>query len=206
MISLVQALKKQKSSATDPSSPGIVLTNAGELWWWPEGKRGLSPLTRHGIPMSSAVHYGRRYDPKQNSIPENRCPAEHVQYIFEKALPAMVSSTAKIDVIAVGDVAEDVERYLDNDDIWAKVGGQLSSLAILGGFYNMADSKCEGFKKFMKEVWCSCAHILPSGQFANPAALTASSSIPAGQQPAWYAPFWTRWWFGGWLCVRLSDV
>ncbi|KAK3330604.1 Arb2 domain-containing protein [Apodospora peruviana] len=151
MVGLVQELKKQQASATDSTAPGVILANPGELWWWPEGKRALSPSLRHGIPMTSAVHLGRYYEPNRNAIPENRTPAEHVRYIFDKVVPAMVPVSAKIDVIAVGDVAEEVEAYLNNDAAWAEIADRMNSLALLGSFYSGDKFKCEGFKAFMRK-------------------------------------------------------
>ena len=152
MVSLVREIKKQQTSAYDPSPPGIILANSGELWWWPEGQRGLTPRDRHNIPMSSAVHYGRYYDPSKNAIPANRTPADHVRYVFEEIVPAKAHKWAKLDVIAVGDAADEVEKYLNDDDVWSKVGDRMNSMVTLGGFYDMAEFKCEGFKTFMKEV------------------------------------------------------
>ncbi|KAK3363300.1 Arb2 domain-containing protein [Lasiosphaeria hispida] len=151
MIDLVKAIKEQKASASDPSPPGIVIANMGELWWWPEGHRALTPTGRHDIPMSSAVHWGRYHDDAKNGIPENRTPLEHASHIFEKVLPTMMGKEAKLDVIAVGAAADDVETYLNDDKVWAKVGGKMNSMAVLGGFYDLACFKCEGFKTFMKE-------------------------------------------------------
>ncbi|KAK3355264.1 Arb2 domain-containing protein [Neurospora tetraspora] len=151
MMNMVKALKQQKSSATDDAAPGIILANPGNLWWWPEGKKGLSEFARHQIPGSSLVHWGWHHDPERNTIPENANPTEHVKYIFEKVVPQFVSEKAKIDVIALGDMADEVEQYLDNDDVWAKIGHRLNALVVLGGFYDMREANCQGFKKFVDQ-------------------------------------------------------
>ncbi|KAK4136941.1 hypothetical protein BT67DRAFT_398629 [Trichocladium antarcticum] len=152
VLSLVDALKTQRSSATDPTPPGLVLANPGELWWWPEGGCGLNPTARHRVPMSSAVHLGRYHDPESNEIEGNRSVKEHVRCVFESvAMGDLVRKGVKLDVIAVGDVADEVEEYLDDDEVWGEVSGMMGSLVVLGGFYNSANFKCEGFAKFMKE-------------------------------------------------------
>ncbi|KAK4239149.1 hypothetical protein C8A03DRAFT_32764 [Achaetomium macrosporum] len=152
VLGLVQGLKAQQSSAADPAPPGVVLANTGELWWWPEGTRGLTPIERHQVPMSSAVNYGRRHDPKTNEVPGNRTVAEHVKGVFEAVVMGnMLNKEAKVDVIAVGDAADVVEAYLDDDKVWEKVGGRLGCLVVMGGFYSSANFKCEGFRQFMKE-------------------------------------------------------
>jgi hypothetical protein len=161
VLSFVQALKAQQSSATDPSPPGIILTNPGELWWWPEGKRGLTPTGRHSIPFSSAVHYGVYHDPDKNEIPENRTIAEHVACVLESVVETLVNKMAKLDVIAIGDVAEAVEEYLNDHAVWERIGHRMNTLVVLGGFYNSANFKCEGFKQFMSEVCCLVRRLAP---------------------------------------------
>lgn len=154
MVNMVKALKQQKSSATDDAAPGIILANPGNLWWWPEGKKALSEFARHQIPGSSLVHWGWHHDPKRNTIPENADHTEHMKYIFEKVVPQFVNDKTTIDIIALGDMSDEVEQYLDNDDVWAKVGHKLNALVVLGGFYDMREAVCEDFKKFMDRVIC----------------------------------------------------
>jgi hypothetical protein len=152
MVGFLKALLKQPSSATDRSPPGIILANPGELWWWPEGKKGLTPSARLRIPMASAVHVARVYKHGENIIPENANPKEHVRYIFEKVLPEFVGKEAKMDIITIGETAEEVEMYLNNEEVWGRVGRQMNSMVVLSGFYSSENFVCEGFKKFMKEV------------------------------------------------------
>ncbi|KAK4041973.1 Arb2 domain-containing protein [Parachaetomium inaequale] len=153
VLGLIAALNTQRSSAADPSPPAIVLANAGELWWWPEGGHGLTPVARHGVPMASAVHLGRYHDAKVNEIPGNRTVREHVRGVFEAVVlgGGMVREEAKVDVIALGDTADEVEGYLDDDRVWEKVGRRLGCLVTLGSCYSSKEFKCEGFKRFMAE-------------------------------------------------------
>lgn len=152
MANIVKALKQQKSSATDDAAPGIILTNPGCLFWWPEGKKGLTNFARHQIPGSSLVHWGWHHDPETNTIPENADHREHVKYIFEKVVPQFVDHNAKIDVIALGDMSDIVQTYLDNDDVWAKIGHKMNAMVVLGGFYDMREAVCQGFKTFLDRV------------------------------------------------------
>jgi hypothetical protein len=153
VVGLVNALAKQRTSATVPTPPGLVIANPGELWWWPEGGRGLTPIERHRVPMASAVHYGRYHDPKVNEVPGNRTVAEHVKGVFETVvMGGMLNKEAKVDVIVIGDVASEVEGYLNDDAVWEKVAGKLNSLVIMGGFYSSKEFKCEGLKQFIKQV------------------------------------------------------
>jgi hypothetical protein len=174
VLSLIDALKTQQSSATDSNPPGVILANPGELWWWPEGGCGLTPTGRHRVPMSSAVHLGRYHDREANEVPGNRTVAEHVRCVFESVvMGGLVGEGAKLDVIAVGDVADEVEAYLNDEKVWGEVGGKMNCLVVLGGFYNSAKFKCERFAKFMKEV---CFHSVPDS-FYTPYANVASSEL-----------------------------
>jgi hypothetical protein len=178
MVGFVKALQEQKSSSSDDSPPGVVLANMGELWWWPDGPRGLTFQGRQGIPMSSSVHTERVYAKGENTVPGNKNAEEHVRYIFEEVLPNMVSTSAKLDIIAIGASAEEVESYLNNDNVWAKVGGQLNSMAVIGGFYDFSRFVCEGFTTFMKEVGS------PTMQSSRPLlTFTARSSLHSGRLP-----------------------
>ncbi|KAH6630485.1 Arb2 domain-containing protein [Chaetomium sp. MPI-SDFR-AT-0129] len=156
VLNFITALHdQQQCSATDPTSPAVVLTNTGELWWWPEGGRGLTHVERHFIPMSSAVSLGRFHNAKANEIPGHRSVAEHLRAVFDLVLAGGaeglgVKKEAKLDIIALGDTADEVQTYLDDDEVWKKVGGRLSSLSMLGSFYDR-EAKSDGFKKFLEE-------------------------------------------------------
>jgi hypothetical protein len=155
VVGLAEAVGKLRcgDGDGDGSPPGFVLANAGELWWWPEGGRGLTPVERHRVPMASAVHVGRYHDPKINEVPGHRTVVEHVRGVFEALVDGgLVNGGAKLDVIAVGDTADEVEKYLDDDEVWAKIGARLGCLVILGGCYSSKNFKCEDFKQFMKKV------------------------------------------------------
>ncbi|KAK4125268.1 hypothetical protein N657DRAFT_633134 [Parathielavia appendiculata] len=179
VLGFVEALNKQQSSATDPAPPGLVIANPGELWWWPEGGRGLNPIERHRVPMASAVHYGRYHDPKVNEVPGNRTVSEHVKGVFETVVMGdMVSKEAKVDVIVIGDVATEVEGYLNDDTVWERIGGKLNCMAILGGSYSSKYFKCEAFKQFMKKR--ARAYIIHHTHLGSPVAGAGGNPGAAG--------------------------
>lgn len=154
VVGLARALRSQRASATDQTPPGLVVANPGELWWWPEGKHGLTQVDRHRIPLASAVHGGRKHIPEMNEIPENRNAVEHVKSVFEKVIlgDGFVRPDAKIDIITVGDTAGIVETYLDDDAVLDRLGGRLNSIVILGGTHSSKELKTERFKQFLREV------------------------------------------------------
>ncbi|KAB5560241.1 Arb2 domain-containing protein [Coniochaeta sp. 2T2.1] len=148
MVSAIEAI--QKGEAGD--NAGIVLTNPGQLWWWPEGKRGLTPRDRFGISIQSAVHRGREYDARLNVIPGHETIGRHVKSVFEEVLGKMTRSDAKLAVVAVTDVADEVERYLDNEETWRKWEDRMECLALLSNLYGSTEPiKCEDFKRFLAE-------------------------------------------------------
>ncbi|KUI73415.1 hypothetical protein VM1G_08727 [Cytospora mali] len=135
----------------DDGSPGIVLANTGELWWWPEGKRGLSPRQSQAVPMKSCVHLGRFYDAAVNAVPENVYVDQHVECVFKSILdnPDLVGAGAEIQVVGVADGAVAAETYLHHN--WERWVDRIGCLAMLGSGVDDASLKSEGFRGFLKE-------------------------------------------------------
>lgn len=149
VLSVVQAIQ-----AADPwGRVGVVIANPGQLWWWPEGKKGLTLSGRFGVAMQSAVHYGRAYDARLNAVPGHETVGRHVKSVFEEVLGRVARRDARLAVVAVTDVADEVERYLDDDETWKVWGPRMESLSLLGNFYGTTeDIKCDAFKTFLTEV------------------------------------------------------
>jgi hypothetical protein len=149
MLSVVAAIR----AADKSGSVGVVIANPGQLWWWPEGGRGLTPAGRFAVPMRSAVHRGRAYDARLNAIQGHETVGRHVASVFGEVLGGgVVREDAKLAVVAVTDVADEVEKFLDDEENWKRWGRKMESLALLGNFYGVGGVKCEGFAKFLKEV------------------------------------------------------
>lgn len=158
MVGVVKALMRQgwgemkKPEKDDDGGPGIVLANTGELWWWPEGGRGLTARQSQAVPMKSCVHWGRFYDAAANAIPGNEGVDQHVESVFESVLgnPELVSAGIDIQVLGVGDGAVAAARYLDRN--WGRWAGRVGCLAMLGAGVDAASVESEGFRVFLKEV------------------------------------------------------
>ncbi|KAI1140783.1 Arb2 domain-containing protein [Hypoxylon sp. FL0543] len=144
MVSIVSELLKQRSSPSDPSPPGVILANMGELIWWPGGNRTLSRSAFNATPMKSAVHIGSTYT-KENQVPGNETFMRHVNYIFEEVIPHFVNESAGIDVVGVGDGADTVERYLDLFPVWETWKKRINCLALVGGLHPIWELKNEDF-------------------------------------------------------------
>lgn len=192
MVSVVSALRQQRSSAADAPPPGIVLANTGQLLWWepPRHRQGQKQhqdqdqdqtqtqvqkqaaraMTRIGFdtaPMRSAVHEGTLVNldaaetgtgtetetgGRRNRIPGNGDVAEHVRYVFETVVPGLVPARAKLDIVAVGDAADAVERYFDWGATWSRWRDRIGCFANVGGYYPSWEVKCEGFRRFLRDV------------------------------------------------------
>ncbi|KAI0138027.1 Arb2 domain-containing protein [Hypoxylon sp. NC0597] len=144
MVSIVTELLKQRSSPSDPSPPGIILANMGELIWWPGGNRTLSRSAFDATPMKSAVHNGNQFS-KKNEVPGNETFMRHVNHIFDTVIPHFVNERAGIDIIGVGDGADTVERYLDLFPVWEIWKKRINCLALVGGLHPIWELKNEEF-------------------------------------------------------------
>lgn len=152
LVSVVKALLQQQCSPADPSAPGIILANLGELIWWPEGKRTLNRFAFDGTPMPSAAHLGNYIDARVNCVPGHETPAAHVKRIFEDVVPMFANETAGMDVIGLGDGADVVESYLNCYATWERVGHRINCFASVGGQYPAWEVKCDGLREFLKDV------------------------------------------------------
>ncbi|KAI0449469.1 Arb2 domain-containing protein [Xylaria acuta] len=151
LLSAVKVLLQQRCSPADPATPGVILANMGELIWWPEGGRTLSKFAFDWAPMRSAVHIGNFVDPKVNHVPGNENFGAHVKYIFEKVVPDFVDPAAGLDIVGLGDGADVVETYLNNDATWERVGDRINCFASVGGHFPIHELKCGGLLKFLED-------------------------------------------------------
>lgn len=149
MVSVVKDILRQATSAVNPSPPGIILANTGELWWWPEGKKALSPVSAVAVPRRSMVHHGRVNNPKLHSIPKNKDPEAHIRYVLNEVVPALVSSTARLDIIGIGLGADHATKTLDDPSTWSAIGHRLSTLSLLGGTTDIIELSHGPFKEFL---------------------------------------------------------
>ncbi|ROW16405.1 hypothetical protein VPNG_02784 [Cytospora leucostoma] len=158
----------------DEDAPGIVLANTGELWWWPEGRRGLTARQSQAVPMKSCVHWGRFYDAAVNAIPGNASVDQHVACVFGSVLdnPDLVARDAMIQVVGVADGAVAAGGFLDRN--WGHWKDRVGCLAMLGFGVDVASLQSEDFRGFLKEksrLYITCQEPLDtviSGPDGNP--------------------------------------
>lgn len=147
-----------KDNDNDEDAPGIVLANTGELWWWPEGRRGLTARQSQAVPMKSCVHWGRFYDAAVNAIPGNESVDQHVACVFGSVLdgPDFVARNATVQVVGVADGAVAVVGFLARN--WGHWEDRVGCLAMLGSGVDAASLQSEGFRGFLREV-SSTSHL-----------------------------------------------
>jgi hypothetical protein len=152
IIPVVRAVKLQKGSCSDDTSPGILLANMGQTCWWPEGQRAITVTANSAVPLPSLVHRGVEHVPSVHDIPGNKSPEEHVKYVFNEVLLFSASDEATVDIIATGESCEIVERFLDGEEAWNIWGNRISALVLLGPVYDSEGLKNENLKDFMEIV------------------------------------------------------
>ncbi|KAF7547634.1 hypothetical protein G7046_g8943 [Stylonectria norvegica] len=135
MVSVVRALQEQASSPTNFSPPGVVLANMGQRYWWPEGNRALTITASADIPLPSIVHAGRKYVPSLNDIPGSETANKHLETIFQKLGSDWAADHTMIDVVAIGESCDIIEKFLDNPGNWETWGSRLSSMVLIGSVY-----------------------------------------------------------------------
>ena len=166
MVSVVREIRRQKSTASDPSPPGVVLANTGELYWWPRGQRALTVSDSAAVPLPSLVHAGVKYVDGVNDVPGNRNPEEHVAYVFDEVLRTMMSKDCRVSVVAIGQSCELVARFLDSTAAWERWCEHLDAALLLGTVYPVEDLANDALKTFLARV--RLATSFPPPLHANP--------------------------------------
>ncbi|KAL2885995.1 Autophagy-related protein 29 [Ceratocystis lukuohia] len=151
LVSLVKSLAKQQSAPNDSNPPGIIIANIGGNWWWPEGKRALSPAMAQAIPLASSVFNGREYDAELNAVPQLETWKRHLHYLMNTAVPSLIAHDTLIDVIAVGDAVDGFLEYLNDETTWALNKDRLNAGAFMGGAF-FTDSINVGLSNFLAQM------------------------------------------------------
>lgn len=152
MLSVVQALAKQRASPHDAEPPCVLLANMGQRFWWPEEQRALTIEDAADIPLPSLVHTGWKYSKELNEIPGSESPDAHMATIFNKVLD--VNKNAKIDIIAIGQSCEVVLGFFEDKENWAQWGRRLSSMLFMGTVFRTDSLINDEFKDFLANVSC----------------------------------------------------
>lgn len=150
MVSVVREIQKQACSKTDPSPPGIIIANPGEVYWWLEGSRSLTVSDSASIPLPSLVHSGRQYV-KENIVSGHETSERHVEAVFS-TLSAMMKSDTKISLVAIGQSCDLIMKFLDSEENWKAWQGNLDSMLLLGTVYPVDHLKNDRLRDFLEKV------------------------------------------------------
>ena len=148
-------------SSKDGADTAIVIANLGQLLWYRRGQRAVTMASWNGLPRKSGVRGPMRIDPVKNHIPENEDVKAHVKSVFE-VVGKMASDDAVIDVIGLGDGAEEAVEYLDQN--WMRWETKVRTICVGMGFVWTVGSllKNEKFRDFWGRVWFTLMSILHS--------------------------------------------
>lgn len=100
-LNLVQALQRGPAATSDDEVPGIIIANPGQLHWYRGGSRAVTFTEWQNLPRESAVHEPFQVDAVKNRIPDNSNFREHITYIFDHVLPAVLREETKLDIIGM---------------------------------------------------------------------------------------------------------
>lgn len=104
----------------DGHDTAIVIANLGQLLWHRRGQRALTMASWNALPRMTGVSPPVRIDSVKNHILCNYDVKEHITSVFE-AVAKLAGEDVKIDIIGVGEGAEESVKYLDDHwGLWEK--------------------------------------------------------------------------------------
>ncbi|CAK7273446.1 hypothetical protein SEPCBS57363_005656 [Sporothrix epigloea] len=153
MVRRIRGPEAVNSAATNKTAlPAVLITNPGELFWWPDAQRSLSLHAIEGMPRPSAAHLAPRIFSGQNTIPDHETADAHVASVFRDLLTRDgATSPARITAIGVAGGADALETFLDDPERWRRWGPYIDSLVVLGGLYEEQHIKTDTFRKFLRQ-------------------------------------------------------
>ena len=143
-------------SREDGVDTAIVIANLGQLVWYRRGQRAMTIASWNALPRKTGVGFQMRIDAVKNHIPGNGSTKEHVKSVFEEVLGKLARQDAVIDLIGVGEGAEEAVGYLDKN--WKHWEGKVRAICVgLGFIWRVGDDMTnENFLDFWSKVNFLC--------------------------------------------------
>ena len=110
-LEFIHAVQSEK----DGADTAIVIANLGQLVWYRRGERAMTIASWNALPRKTGVGNPMRIDAVKNHVPGNASIKEHVKSVFEEALGKLAKQAVGIDVIGVGEGAEEAVKYLEQN-------------------------------------------------------------------------------------------
>ena len=138
-------------SGKDGADTAIVIANLGQLLWNRRGQRAMTMATWNSLPRKTGVSGPTRIDAIKNHIPGNEGVREHVASVFA-AVEKLAKGDVAIDIIGIGEGAEEVVEYLDQ--YWERWEGKVRAMCVGVGFvWSVGDQVRNGrFMEFWSKV------------------------------------------------------
>ena len=139
-------------SRDDSTDTAIVIANLGQLVWYRRGQRAMTIASWNALPRKTGVGNPMRIDPVNNHVLGNRNIKEHVNSVFEEVLGKLARQDAAIDLIGLGEGAEEAVGYLDQH--WKHWASRLTAICVGVGFvWRVGDEiRDEKFMEFWGKV------------------------------------------------------
>ena len=132
----------------DGKDIGIMVANPGQLLWYRRGQRAMTMESWNGLPRKTGVSDPMRIDPVKNYVPGNKDVQHHVANCFD-AIAELAIKDVKIDIAAVGEGAECVARYLDQN--WERWESNIQAMCVGVGFLWRMEQ--ESFNEKFMQFW-----------------------------------------------------
>ncbi len=152
MLSVVEAIRSFPTSSEGSHSPGIILANMGQLYWWHEGKEAMTVDASSAIPLPSLVHTGTKYVPEVNDIPGNEDPFRHMESVFQQIIANTCRVHAKLDIIAIGESCETVLRFFNAELNWDAWGASLGAIVFFSPSLTLETFTNKSLSEFLAKV------------------------------------------------------
>ena len=143
-------------SREDSIATAIVIANLGELVWYRRGQRAMTIASWNTLPRKTGVGNPMRIDPVKNHVQGHENTKEHVASVFEEVLGKVARQDVVIDLIGVGEGAEEAVGYLDRH--WKDWASRVRAICVGVGFvWRVGDDMRD--EKFM-EFWGRVSFLL----------------------------------------------
>lgn len=180
-LDFVHAIQSRESNA----GTAIVIANLGQLVWYRRGQRAMTITSWNALPRKTGVSNPLRIDAVKNRVPGNGSTKEHVKSVFEEVLVKLARQDAMIDLIGLGEGAEEAVGYLDQN--WKHWENKVRAICVGVGFVwrvqdDIHNEKFIDFWGKVRFLVSSLASITLSVRiYANGAHLLACPCLPDPQ-------------------------